>query len=228
MALDGSGNVFVADPGHSSVTKLDLSDAPSLNFATTPAGSTSIDSPQSVTVANNGNSILNLTGLSYATDFPKGSGTGTICTSSTNLAAGGSCRLNINFSPKAASLTGASTPLSETVRLTDNNLNGTGVVQSIGVNGTATFMPPALTSPAPCSTLTGASATFSGSPGSATSFVFRLGSSTGSSSIYGSGQTAKTSVTVNTLPTDGSTIHARLSYLENGTWESIDYLYTAQ
>jgi sugar lactone lactonase YvrE len=228
VALDGSGNVFVADSGHNSVTKLDLTDPPSVAFATTQAGSTSTDSPQSVTVSNNGNATLNITHVSYATDFPKGSSTGTACTSSTNVATGGSCKLNINFSPLPTSVTSASAPLSETVTMTDNNLNVASAVQSIGVNGTATFLPPALISPAPGSTLTGSTATFTWSSGSTTTFQFRLGTTLGSNNIYGSGQTTSTSETVNTLPTNGSTIHALLYYKENGAWSSIDYVYTAQ
>jgi len=64
VAVDGAGNVFVADGINSSsgasygVWELDYSDAPSLTFATTVVGSTSSDSPQTVTVENVGNAAL--------------------------------------------------------------------------------------------------------------------------------------------------------------------------
>ncbi len=58
LAVDGSGNVFVADSGHNQVVKLDYADPPTLNFATTNPGSTSSDSPQTVTIINDGNMPL--------------------------------------------------------------------------------------------------------------------------------------------------------------------------
>ena len=48
----------------------------------------------------------------------------------------------------------------------------------------------------------------------------------GSQNLYNSGSTTATSETVNGLPTDGVTLFARLWSLMNGTWQSIDYLYT--
>ena len=61
LAVDGSGNVFVADQNNSAVKVIDLSDPPSLSFPTaTNAGSTdSTDGVQTVTVANSGNAVLN-------------------------------------------------------------------------------------------------------------------------------------------------------------------------
>ena len=83
-----------------------------------------------------------------------------------------------------------------------------------------------LTSPAPSSTLSGSTVTFSWNPGSATAFQFRLGNFQGGNGIYGSGIIHATSETVSNLPTDGRTIHGRLYYLVNGTWSSTDYTFT--
>ena len=60
VAVDGSGNVFVADLGNNRVMKLDFANAPTLTFATpTPVGSTdTTDGPQTVTVQNIGNAPL--------------------------------------------------------------------------------------------------------------------------------------------------------------------------
>jgi sugar lactone lactonase YvrE len=132
VAVDGSGNVFVADTGNHAVKKLDYSDGPSLSFATTPAGTTSSDSPHTVTVANDGNQTLTFNAVIYGSDFPEASGVATDCTSSTTLASDVSCTLSIDFSPLSqASLT-------ESVTLTDNSPNTT---QSISVSGTATEAP---------------------------------------------------------------------------------------
>jgi hypothetical protein len=68
------------------------------------------------------------------------------CTNATTLPSGGSCTLSIDFSPLLANLTGPSTPLSEFVSLTDNNLNVTSAVQSVSVSGTGTEQAPAITS----------------------------------------------------------------------------------
>jgi streptogramin lyase len=54
VAVDGSGNVYVADSGDFRILKEDFADAPSLSFAPTNPGSTSSDSPQTVTVENVG------------------------------------------------------------------------------------------------------------------------------------------------------------------------------
>lgn len=56
MTMDASGNLFIADSGDHKVNEFDLSDAPSLTFASTLSGATS--STQTVTVANSGNASL--------------------------------------------------------------------------------------------------------------------------------------------------------------------------
>jgi sugar lactone lactonase YvrE len=224
LALDGSGNVYFTD-GSTKMRELDFSEPPTnLSFATTAAGSTSTDSPQTVTVINNGNKPLNISAVSFGHDFPEASGVATDCTSSTTLGISGSCTLSIDFSPLRTSATGPSTPLAEQVTLTDNNLNVTNAEQSVAVSGTETFTPPALTTPTPGTTIGSSSATFTWNPGSATTFQFRLGTTPGSNNIYGSGQTNATSETVSNLPT-GVNIYAVLYYMLDGAWKSLDYTY---
>lgn len=148
VALDGSGNVFVADAGHSAVKELDFADPPSLNFTSTPVGSPSSESPQTVTVTNVGNADLTFpippTGNnpSIAANFTLDSNGATACqllspSSSTagTLAAGESCLLPISFEPT----TGGA--LSGSLVLTDNNLYAAApnyATQTISMSGTAT------------------------------------------------------------------------------------------
>jgi streptogramin lyase len=138
VAVDGNGNAYVADQAHNRVVKEDLADAPSLSFATTAQGSTSSDSPQTVTVNNYGNSSLTISGVSFPTDFPEnGSATGD-CTSSTILTPATNCTLTINFTPVAFINGGNPNLLTEGVAVTTNTLNVPATQQTVTVTGTET------------------------------------------------------------------------------------------
>jgi sugar lactone lactonase YvrE len=137
VAVDAAGDVFVADPNSIRVVEVNSSRAPSLTFANTHVGSTSADSPQSVTVQNIGNQALNAVapGLSVAApNFVQvaGSGTPADCTGSFALTPGASCNLSLSFTPQTAgAITG-------TAVFTDNALNAIpSALQSIGLSGTA-------------------------------------------------------------------------------------------
>jgi sugar lactone lactonase YvrE len=134
VVVDGSGNVFVSDGG--GVKKLDFSDPPSLSFVNTLVGSTSSDSPQTVTIANDGNQPLTFSAVSYGTNFPEASGVATDCITSAPLASDTSCTLSIDFTPLSmGSIAGS-------VVLTDNSLNvSPSTTQSIALSGTATGPP---------------------------------------------------------------------------------------
>jgi len=145
VAVTGNGNVFVADSFNNHVVKLDLVDAPSLGFATTTVGSTSSDSPKTVTLENIGNVALTFpipssgNNPSISTNFTLNSTgtttcplTGSAASSAGTLAAGATCTLSISFAPTVAG------SLSGSLVLTDNNLNGTNATQTISVSGTAT------------------------------------------------------------------------------------------
>jgi large repetitive protein len=140
VALDGAGNIFMADLGFSRVVQLQRTQPPALSFAATNVGSTSADSPQSVTVQNIGNQLLNAVspGLSIGANFAQvaGSGSPADCTSSFSLAPGASCNLSISFTPLAAG------NIVSSATFTDNTLNApansTSATQSISLQGTAT------------------------------------------------------------------------------------------
>ncbi len=143
VAVSGRGDVIVSDSINNVVDFLDYADTPSLSFATTQAGQTSTDSPQTVAVINDGNVSLTFLALSYPTDFPEAAGVSTDCKGATLLAMGATCTLSIDFSPKASSVSGTSTPLSELVSLKTNSLNLSSS-QAVQVLGTATPGAPAV------------------------------------------------------------------------------------
>jgi sugar lactone lactonase YvrE len=140
LSLDGGGNVFFIDSSSNSVEKLDYADPPALTFAAaTAAGSTdTTDGTLTVTVKNigSGSATLNLTGIAVAsaqsgTNFIIDSAM-TTCTTSSQLAAGTSCVVGVDFTPSA----GTSGPLSGTLTLTDNALNASAAKQVIALSGT--------------------------------------------------------------------------------------------
>ncbi|MGJ5816650.1 hypothetical protein [Paludibaculum fermentans] len=85
-----------------------------------------------------------------------------------------------------------------------------------------------MTSPTPGSQLTGASATFQWNAGQdATSYWLMVGSWLGGNTLYSQSQGNLTSASVTGLPTNGSTIYARLWSYVNSQWVSNDYQYRA-
>jgi DNA-binding beta-propeller fold protein YncE len=132
VALDPSGNVLVADRGTNTIQELTRATPAPLSFATTSEGSTSSDSPQTVTLTNDGNASLVLSGLTTASANFSLSGSST-CSSSTTLAINGACTIGVNFAP-----TVPGSPLTDAVTIADNNLNVAGAVQTEPLSGTGT------------------------------------------------------------------------------------------
>jgi len=146
VAVDAMGNVYIAGGGDFIVLKEDFADPPSLTFVATDVGSTSSDSPQTVTVENTGNAELNFpvpaTGNnpSIATNFTWNSSATSACplvesgfSTVGTLAAGASCLLPVTFAPVSASA------MSGLLVLEDNNLNAVSpgyATQSIKISGT--------------------------------------------------------------------------------------------
>jgi sugar lactone lactonase YvrE len=159
VAVNGSGNVFATDFSADQVLMVDMADAPSLSFATTGAGTTSPDSPQTVTVENIGNAALTFpipaTGAnpSIAANFALAGNSNTSCIilsanslAPATLAAETSCQLQIDFDP---SMIGA---ISGTLAITDSTLNAAApgyATQSISLKGSATQGTPTITWAAP-------------------------------------------------------------------------------
>jgi N-acetylneuraminic acid mutarotase len=231
-AVDGSGNVFVAEEYHNDVWKLDFADAPSLSFASTTFGSTSSDSPQTITVENVGNApltfpipsagnnpsiagnfTLNSTGTSACPIVGSGSST------AGTLAAGASCQLPISFTPAAA---GA---LSGSLALTDNNLNATApgyTTQSIALSGTGTQATPTIawTTPAAITYGTPLSATqLNATSPVAGSFTYLPAAGT----VLGAGQQTLTATFTPTDTTDYTTATANVTLTVNQATPTITW-----
>jgi Abnormal spindle-like microcephaly-assoc'd, ASPM-SPD-2-Hydin/NHL repeat len=135
--VDPAGNVYAGLPASaastflSNITSLDVATPPSFIFAQTAVGSTSSDSPQTVTVVNNGNAPLNFaTNPAITTGFTLSPGS--TCSQSAALAPAASCTLLINFVPTQGGVTNG------TLTLTDNHLGASGSTQVIHLNGQAT------------------------------------------------------------------------------------------
>ncbi len=109
-AVSWRGDVIVAETGNNTVDFMDYADTPLLGFATTAVGATSIDSPMTVTVSNNGNAPL-IFPLPTSGENPSVSANFTWDPSSTcaqtnpgssnpfQIAAGESCTVAIDFKP---------------------------------------------------------------------------------------------------------------------------------
>ncbi len=146
LSVDNLGHVYIPDGGVHEVFELSTTTPPTLTFESTSVGTTSADSPQTVTVFNPGNAQLAISGISVPANFSQNTGGGSApnCTATTVVAAGASCALSLSFTPKAAG------SLSGNLVLADNALNKSGAKQSIPMSGTATpasqtiqFTPPA-------------------------------------------------------------------------------------
>ncbi len=86
----------------------------------------------------------------------------------------------------------------------------------------------AMVSPTPGTNLEGDAETFEWTGSGVDSWWLYIGGSVGARDIHDSGNLGTaTSTTVNGLPVDGRTLHARLWYRIGSTWQHIDYVYTA-
>jgi hypothetical protein len=87
--------------------------------------------------------------------------------------------------------------------------------------------PAVMLSPAPGSTFTSSSVTFSWSAGGATAYALLVGTSQGGSDIYNSGPISALSATLNQMPTDGRTVYVSLYSKVNNSWVANKYTYKA-
>jgi formylglycine-generating enzyme len=106
----------------------------------------------------------------------------------------------------------------------DERAAGLGPLQRTVIQATV----PAVTSPAPGSTMTSSSATFQWSSGTGVSnYWLYVGITVGASDIYFQYQGPNLSATVNVLPQNGSTLYVRLAWEFLGGFYTADYTYAA-
>jgi len=108
------------------------------------------------------------------------------------------------------------------------SLNNTAFTVANFRDGVLTSAKAQITAPAPGSTLTSSTVTFSWSSGSGVSqYWLDVGTTPGGTQIYSQSQGAGRSVTVAGLPTNATPVHVRLWCLIDGLWQYNDYTYTA-
>jgi len=139
LQVDQMGNMIFPDPADATVFLIDFALVPpNMSFAGTNVGSTSSDSPQTLTITNVGNQPLTAAAPGLVVTGPNfvlvaGSGSPEDCAtgfSAAPLAPGASCNLNISFEPQAVGV------LASTAVFTDNALNVSSSSQTIPLQGT--------------------------------------------------------------------------------------------
>lgn len=95
LALDGSGNLSIADLGNSAVRHVRV-DSTTLDFGTVAVGQTG--GPIRVIVSNAGDADLNVSGIVASSNFARQ----TTCSTTTPLAPGAECPVDVSFVPAVA------------------------------------------------------------------------------------------------------------------------------
>ncbi|MGA9072028.1 MAG: chitobiase/beta-hexosaminidase C-terminal domain-containing protein, partial [Terracidiphilus sp.] len=148
LAFDSNGSIYISDAlevpvnGTTSVAgvyEVDLKNPATINFASTPEGTTN-GIPAVVQIINNGTFTLTFSEVSYPADFPFAVGetyvgASGICNVGTSLAAQESCWLVIAFNPTTPLGANSSAELTENISITTNAIPAT---QSITVSGMET------------------------------------------------------------------------------------------
>jgi len=140
VALDGSGNLYLANAGSANVLEFTRTTAPSFTFAATNATQFSSDSPQVLTLLNIGNAALTFPVPSTGNQNPSHSADFitldpscpqlTSTSSAGTLAGGASCVMPLYFSPGTPE-----GPISGSLTFTDNALNVANTTQTIALSG---------------------------------------------------------------------------------------------
>jgi sugar lactone lactonase YvrE len=234
VALDSSGNLYVADPynnrvlffpsGSTTATQV-YGQLGSFTTNTPNYGGLSANSlylPTGVALDSSGNLYVDDAYNNRALFFPSGSTTATRVygqggSFTTDTANNGGLSANSLDAPIGAAL----------------DSSGNLYVNDDANNRVLMYPPtttPGIYGPAPGSTLTGTSVTFHwvGQP-SASNYWLDIGSSSGGNNYLQSGQLpgSQYSLTANNLPSDGSPVYVTWWYEIGGSWSYTEYQYTA-
>ncbi len=125
VAVDGSGNFYIADSENHVVRKVAIASGVA-TFGSFAEGSSS--PAINVTLVNDGNASLNLSDLVASSNFNLDGGE-TSCSATSQLTAGDSCVLGIEFHPLAVGT------INGTVTLTDNVGNNNASTQTVTTKG---------------------------------------------------------------------------------------------
>jgi len=158
IGVEGNGNLILPNVLTGVVEKLDFVDPPALNFRS-PAlvGQIDIaDGEQTFGVQNQGNAPLTFTSITSSNpSFQIDAATST-CKTTSPVAPGGNCFVNVFFEPTATGLQAG------TITLTDNNLGQNHVTQMVQITADSLPPPPTiLTEPANPTGVNSATFTFS-------------------------------------------------------------------
>ncbi len=206
LAIDGAGDLYIADFTNYRSRKVSLTTAP-ITFPQTAVNSTS--AAITFKLANLGNAPLTLSSIAPTANFNVDSGT-TTCSTSDTVPAGGSCVIGVVFAPTAGgALTG-------TLTLADNALNVAGSTQQVALNGSipaagGTTTPTVTVTPSPSSITTTqadtVTVTVGGSPTPTGSVTLSSGSYTSSPTTLVSGS-AMITIPAGALATGTDTLTA--------------------
>jgi len=150
IAVDAGGDLFISDitagyefagqsfPSTGILYEIPRAPVPALTYTspTAPGEIDTADGAQKVSLQNLGNQPLVLNGLALSSTSFTLDKASTTCTSTTTLAAGEGCTLGVLFTPVATG-----NPITGTLNVTDNSLNGTGAKQSLALAGTSLYAP---------------------------------------------------------------------------------------
>ena len=175
LAVDAAGNVIVVDAGYNQIKRVQVTAPPSIAFRSTPAGTTSPDSPLAVQLQNVGNASATFTSVTASTDFSVA--TGYLGSCGTTLSSESVCNMLASFTPATGgSKTG-------TLTITDNANNSPQVVP---LSGTATYVSQTINFPAPAKPANiNSTATLSASSTSGLPVTFSITGGTGSATLSG-------------------------------------------
>jgi hypothetical protein len=159
-----------------------------------------------------------------------GNGSGTVTSNPAGINCGATCAVSFNFGQVVA-LTATPAAGSTFAGWTGApDCSDGSVTMSAAVSCTATFNLgplPAVTTPAPGSTLPGSSVTFQWTAGTdVTQYVMWVGTTPGGNDLVSRDCGTNLSCALTGLPTDGRPIYVRLYWLL-GDWRSADYAYAA-
>jgi hypothetical protein len=136
-AMGPDGTLYLIAGTGSAIDKYVRTSTPALTFASTDDGTTS--AAQSVVVENDGNAALLPAAVAASSSFTvvAGSGSPTDCLLAGTVATGANCNLSVAFAPTGTQ----NGTVTGTAALTDNNLNGINVAQTVQLSGTAAAAP---------------------------------------------------------------------------------------